>query len=746
MSDSIGLVSVDVTANLSPIAAKMQEALSLADGMGDKVGNVFGRRFGYSAARGMGSITDFLQGGVQLGGATAFATGLGASFIKLGRTASEAAADFNRYKLALIDVEKANGRVANATQVSERSLKKLQDIAIRSKYDPNEIFQIASRQASRMGSVEKGTASAAVLVDAIEALGVKKQDLDRFVANVPDLFQREGPVSIKDFRQLVKIAPMLNSQAARALGMNGTVGVEEKISKFSGKQFEELLMKIGELNKGLAETRVGQDPKENAKNVAEAFKTALIPTGLLLNQNVLNPALSGASFIGRILGDFNNATGGGAGLSVTIGLFVLAAKQANAAITSLVLSVNNLTMAAQRLSGATGVAGFNPKNANPSNIKEALQYNQELKQFNQVRGDALKKLTEDKLAKDKEFTAQREGMKNIKAFMGSEVESRQRSYQNVIKEYDAARTSAIDNYIKQRTENFYKLPANVQLGTQKAYQEHTANRVAQLEANKLAKIEEIKLRQAKESEIVKRNYVSRLREEGVILTSLKRDSTAIAEQIKLVESGKLDPHSILGASTVTNATTKAKLSTTIKEFMKSDGMKDFATFMLPQLVGMGLTSGAKAIKDRKPTGSSLLEAIGTGISIGGAAGMFFGVPGAAIGAGIGAIGGATTEIMRNEKLKQNLGREMIGSPANSFIFPLFIKQVIDAANKTDADIKLADLDAKNKFSEAVKKFEDSVGKIVGILGNGGVRTDAALSDLTGRYIYSVAQRANGGFI
>lgn len=745
--DNLGVVSVDVTANLSPIAAKLQDALSLADGAGDKIGNVFGRRFGYSAARGMGSITDFLQGGVQLGGATAFATGLGASFIKLGRTASEAAADFNRYKLALIDVEKANGRVANATQTSERSLKKLQDIAIRSKYDPNEIFQIASRQSSRMGSVEAGTKATGTLVDTIEALGIKKENLDRFIKNLPDLQKGgEKPISIKDFRELVKISPMLVSQAARALGMQGTVGVEEKISKFSGKQFEELLLKIGELNKGLAEQRVGQDPKENAKNVAEAFKTALIPTGLLLNQNVLNPALSAASGIGRALGKINDVTGGGVGLTAVIGLFVLAAKQANSAITSLVLSVNNLTMAAQRLSGATSVAGFNPKNANPSNIREALQYNQELKQFNQTRGDALKKLTEDKLAKDKAAYDQREGIKNIRSFMGSEIESRRRSYESIIKEYDMARTNAIDNYVKQRGENFYKLPANVQLGTEKAYQQHTANRVQQLEAAKNAKIEEIKLRQAKESEIVKKNYISRLREEGTILTSMKRDSTAIAEQIKLVESGKIDPHSILGANTIGNPTAKAKFSTQFKEFMKSEGMKDFATFMLPQMIGMGLTSAANAIKNKKQTGSSILEAMGVGASLGGAAGMFFGPVGAAIGTGVGAVGGAAVEVSKNEALKKNLYEDKLNFALQGFGLIGMSIALARASSKTDSDIKLKELEDKNRFAEAVKKFEDSVGKIVGILGNGGVRTDAALSDLTSRYIYSVAQRANGGFI
>lgn len=359
MADTLGSISVEFLGNMTRLEHDMDRAFDRATSQGRKAGERTGASLGDGIRAGLknalgsgggggglaGSIVGDLTGGSIRG---SVGVGILRGLVGVGTAASNAATDVRRYRTQLVDL-------AGDVKRGEAALARFSQTAKDSEFSKDQVLQIGTAIAGRTGDVEGATRDTQRLVDAGARLGVNNSTFDSYQRNIGQVLGKQnGKVDSDEIRELRTMAPALAYQIGRAMGTS-TAAANKLLDTGTGKEVYDAILAIGDASKGAAKRNANGTPQGIISNIGEDMTRGLASTGERLNQALLGP-LTGVQAVTTAAANFNEATGGNAGMVAMIGAGTVAVKLLVDGGRKAWLGVTTLTSAIERLAVVSDMA------------------------------------------------------------------------------------------------------------------------------------------------------------------------------------------------------------------------------------------------------------------------------------------------------------------------------------------------------------------------------------------------------
>lgn len=310
--DTLGTIAIDLGINESPLRVGLQRAMSQSQSGGARAGGLWGSQFASAMSQKLGGINLQGIGGGLLSGLLSGGAGIGLADIS--RRALAASGTITQYGNALRAIEPSADK-ANA------AVKELLDLGTRTGLG-GDVLEFATRLADRSGDVGGAVISAKKQINALAALRTNPAEFKELQTNLGQIFNRgDKKVEAEDFQQLRDRAPLLFTEAAKALGVSAKQA-EQKVRNMTGNEFQALFEKIGEANQGMAEKLAGNTIPGAMKKIENAFFVGLAPSVRAVERLVL-PVAGAIGTAAEQFGKLNEATGGAAGIAGLAGVAAL---------------------------------------------------------------------------------------------------------------------------------------------------------------------------------------------------------------------------------------------------------------------------------------------------------------------------------------------------------------------------------------------------------------------------------------
>lgn len=338
--ETLAQIAVSFVADTTQLDAAMNGIISRSQYMGGRAGASFGGSYRSGVLNAIAGLNNLVGGGRTLLATLGDVTG------------SNVAAQYGYLRRQLV------GITGDANQ-AERAFQRLRKVAADTNFDLDQVFGLTVKIGGRTGDMDRAVKDTQAIVDAATAFGVQNNMFDAFQKNIGDTLGRgEGKVSVVDVRQFLRYGPQFVSQIAKAEGVS-TPQAYQQISRSSGNELYNLILRVGERNRGAAAQAAAQDPQSIARNITDDARNAIEPTGRLINTLLIPPLM----FLRNVLqgwGRINELTHGFAGFTgllvagtLYVRRFGLSAITAFGSVNRLATSLNVLAASANRATTAT---------------------------------------------------------------------------------------------------------------------------------------------------------------------------------------------------------------------------------------------------------------------------------------------------------------------------------------------------------------------------------------------------------
>jgi Tape measure protein len=300
----IASLMVEIGADPNALYSFFDSAVDQGQAAGARAGNAFSRALTAPIFR---ATNDIRAMGYQIGSSLDLAT---------SAFGMKTAAEFGRIRNQLTMI----GGDANK---AAKEFDKLIRLADTTSFNNDDIATLSVKVAADKGSVSELSGQVETYLDAAIAGGVKNVDLEPFMTNIFQMFNKEnGAVGRVDARQMRNRAPLMINAFAQAMGVTNEEVVKQ-LETMSGKEFRALFETVAKNNKGAAIAAGARNPFEVAQNMVSSMNTAMEPTGRALNA-VVTPIVSVGNTAIQVYGRINTLSGGLVGMVAVGGLAIIA--------------------------------------------------------------------------------------------------------------------------------------------------------------------------------------------------------------------------------------------------------------------------------------------------------------------------------------------------------------------------------------------------------------------------------------